>query len=182
MEHVFEEESTGRRSNSNKKSRMDKILNRGKRSSGQDKQMLPTEDISFSASAHDVSFSTDKDLEEEDMGVPVTKPEPSAGSTRKAKPKKKQRKALAKQSKKKKKKVCLDEKWTKFFKNFKVKLKSDLGRKQLLNRTIKYKKTEVNPKIKQKLVKVKKFLNGNEQDKLLIFIPKFKRILSKTLS
>ncbi|ODN00726.1 hypothetical protein Ocin01_05948 [Orchesella cincta] len=119
---------------------------------------------------------TDNADDEEDFGVPVSVQEESETETAKEKPNRRKKQKLNEQINKK---VCLDEKWTKFFKNFKSKLSTEGGRQQLLVRIRKYKKKESNPEINARLVKLHKFVKRDDRDKLLLFIPKDKVKISK---
>lgn len=129
----------------------------------------------------------DDEEEEEDLGVPVTSRSNSEASSvgKGAKAKKARLQPKKKAGKKgqgpaKMTSLTLDEKWTKFFKNFKTKLETEQGRKQLMSRIKKYKKAESKPEIVARLVKLFKFVKQDKRDKVLLLIPKFKRMLTKT--
>ncbi|CAL8095394.1 unnamed protein product [Orchesella dallaii] len=130
---------------------------------------------STSSEIRDLNDNAD---DEEDFGVPVSVQDSETGMAQ-DKPNRRKKQKLSEQINKK---VCLDEKWTKFFKNFKSKLSTEGGRKQLLVRIRKHKKNESDPEINARLVKLHKFVKRDDRDKLLLFIPKVKRYISRRLS
>lgn len=182
-EHTFgcEESGKGRRRSrpSGCKSKMDKVLGGPSRSPSQ------SEGVSTPGSSSQMrDMSGNNDDDEEDMGEPVTmQKRPTVNKKRRKRNAKKTERVEAKptSSGQTSKKIVLDERWTKFFKNFKSKIGTEEGRKQLLVRIKKCQKKETNPKIQLKLVKLRKFLRQDKQEKLQTFVPKFKMFLSKTI-
>lgn len=158
---------------------MDKVLGAPSRSPSQ------SEGVSTPGSSSQMrDMSGNNDDDEEDMGEPVTmQKRPTVNKKRRKRNAKKTERVEAKptSSGQTSKKIVLDERWTKFFKNFKSKIGTEEGRKQLLVRIKKCKKNETNPIIQPKLVKLRKFLRQDKQEKLQTFIPKFKMFLSKTI-
>lgn len=183
-EHTFgsDESGKGRRRSrpSGSKSKMDKVLGGSSRSPSQSEGVCTP---GSSSQMRDMSGNNDDD--EEDLGEPVTIQErPKVNKKRRKRNTKKIERVESKQTScgQTSKKIVLNERWTKFFKNFKSKLGTEEGRKQLLVRIKKCKKEEGNPEIQVKLVKLRKFLRQDKEEKLQAFIPKFKMFLSKKIT
>lgn len=149
-----------------------------------DDETLANEDLSTTIR----DMSANDDNEDEDLGEVVNREElgkqiiDTKTCKRRRKSQKKQQQQQPCGSARKGKKVTLNERWTKFFKNFKAKSDTDEGRKQLLVRIKKYKKTESDPDVVVKLTKLRKLVMRKDQDKLFPFIPKLKRFLSNRSS